>query len=112
MSAAPPFLFFAGWKYVPFVELGQIKSPTTTGDFLKDPFNLVAVPAVSQHLHVRLLENWDVVAIIGDSTFFHSGLTGLVNAIHNNHNFTLVILDNATTAMTGHQPPWCRYAEP
>ncbi len=45
-----------------------------------------------------------VVSFIGDSTFFHSGITGLVNAVHNNHNFTLVILDNGTTAMTGHQP--------
>jgi indolepyruvate ferredoxin oxidoreductase, alpha subunit len=45
-----------------------------------------------------------VIAFIGDSTFFHSGLTGLVNAVYNNHNFTLVILDNDTTAMTGHQP--------
>jgi indolepyruvate ferredoxin oxidoreductase, alpha subunit len=45
-----------------------------------------------------------VVAFIGDSTFFHSGMTGLVNAVFNNHNFTLVILDNGTTAMTGHQP--------
>jgi indolepyruvate ferredoxin oxidoreductase alpha subunit len=46
----------------------------------------------------------DVVSFIGDSTFFHSGITGLVNAVHNNHKFTLVILDNGTTAMTGHQP--------
>jgi indolepyruvate ferredoxin oxidoreductase, alpha subunit len=45
-----------------------------------------------------------VVGFIGDSTFFHSGITGLVNAVHNNHNFTLIILDNGTTAMTGHQP--------
>jgi indolepyruvate ferredoxin oxidoreductase alpha subunit len=45
-----------------------------------------------------------VIAFIGDSTFFHSGITGLVNAVFNNHNFTLVILDNGTTAMTGHQP--------
>jgi indolepyruvate ferredoxin oxidoreductase alpha subunit len=45
-----------------------------------------------------------VVAFIGDSTFFHSGITGLINAVHNNHKFTLVILDNGTTAMTGHQP--------
>jgi indolepyruvate ferredoxin oxidoreductase alpha subunit len=44
-----------------------------------------------------------VVAFIGDSTFFHSGITGLINAVHNNHKFTLVILDNGTTAMTGHQ---------
>jgi len=45
-----------------------------------------------------------VVSFIGDSTFFHSGITGLVNAVHNNHRFTLVIMDNGTTAMTGHQP--------
>lgn len=45
-----------------------------------------------------------VVGFIGDSTFFHSGIPGLVNAVFNNHNFTLVILDNGTTAMTGHQP--------
>jgi indolepyruvate ferredoxin oxidoreductase alpha subunit len=45
-----------------------------------------------------------VIAFIGDSTFFHSGIPGLINAVFNNHNFTLVILDNGTTAMTGHQP--------
>ena len=45
-----------------------------------------------------------VVAFIGDSTFFHSGMTGLVNAVFNRHNLLLVILDNGTTAMTGHQP--------
>jgi indolepyruvate ferredoxin oxidoreductase, alpha subunit len=45
-----------------------------------------------------------VVAFIGDSTFFHSGLSPLANAVYNNHNFILVILDNGTTGMTGHQP--------
>ena len=45
-----------------------------------------------------------IVAFIGDSTFFHSGIPGLVNAVHHNHDFTLVILENGTTAMTGHQP--------
>ncbi|MDR0827941.1 MAG: indolepyruvate ferredoxin oxidoreductase subunit alpha [Desulfovibrio sp.] len=45
-----------------------------------------------------------VVAFIGDSTFFHSGMTGLVNAVFNRHNILVVILDNGTTAMTGHQP--------
>jgi indolepyruvate ferredoxin oxidoreductase alpha subunit len=45
-----------------------------------------------------------VVSFIGDSTFFHSGIPGLVNAVFNNHNLTLVILDNGITAMTGHQP--------
>jgi indolepyruvate ferredoxin oxidoreductase alpha subunit len=45
-----------------------------------------------------------VVAFIGDSTFFHSGMTGLANAVFNRHNLQVIILDNGTTAMTGHQP--------
>ncbi|MFH1488584.1 MAG: indolepyruvate ferredoxin oxidoreductase subunit alpha [Pseudomonadota bacterium] len=45
-----------------------------------------------------------VVATIGDSTFFHSGTAGLVNAVYNGARFILVILDNMTTAMTGMQP--------
>ncbi len=45
-----------------------------------------------------------VVAFIGDSTFFHAGIPGLVNAVSHGHRFILVILDNGTTAMTGHQP--------
>ncbi|MGC9115706.1 MAG: indolepyruvate ferredoxin oxidoreductase subunit alpha [Fervidicoccaceae archaeon] len=45
-----------------------------------------------------------VVATIGDSTFFHTGLPALANAVSNGSDFILVILDNGTTAMTGHQP--------
>ncbi len=49
-----------------------------------------------------------VVAVIGDSTFLHSGITPLVDAIYNRGQLTVVILDNGTTAMTGHQPhPGC-----
>ena len=44
-----------------------------------------------------------VVAVIGDSTFMHSGITGLVDAVYNDGHFTILILDNHTTAMTGHQ---------
>lgn len=43
------------------------------------------------------------VAVIGDSTFIHSGITGLVNAVYNESGITLIILDNSTTGMTGHQ---------
>ena len=46
----------------------------------------------------------DVVATIGDSTFLHTGLPGLVNAVYNGASMVVVILDNRTTAMTGHQP--------
>ncbi len=45
-----------------------------------------------------------IVATIGDSTFFHSGTAGLLNAVYNGARFILVILDNMTTAMTGMQP--------
>jgi indolepyruvate ferredoxin oxidoreductase alpha subunit len=48
-------------------------------------------------------ENEKVVAVIGDSTFIHSGITGLIDAIYNNSNITVIILDNGTTAMTGGQ---------
>lgn len=44
-----------------------------------------------------------VVAFIGDSTFFHAGMPGIVNALFNNHNITLIVMENGTTAMTGHQ---------
>lgn len=43
-------------------------------------------------------------AFVGDSTFFASAITGAVNAVYNQADMTLVILDNSTTAMTGHQP--------
>lgn len=45
-----------------------------------------------------------VLTFIGDSTFFHAGLPGIINAVMHNHNMTLVVMENGTTAMTGHQP--------
>ena len=44
------------------------------------------------------------VAFIGDSTFFHSGIPAVINAVYNRADITLAVLDNRTTAMTGHQP--------
>ena len=44
-----------------------------------------------------------VIAVIGDSTFLHSGITGVVDGVYNKGQITIVILDNSTTAMTGHQ---------
>jgi indolepyruvate ferredoxin oxidoreductase alpha subunit len=44
-----------------------------------------------------------VVVFMGDSTFFHAALPGLINAIHNRHNVTMIVMENGTTAMTGHQ---------
>jgi len=45
-----------------------------------------------------------IVAVIGDSTFFHSGITGLIDIVYNRGFTTVIILDNRTTGMTGHQP--------
>jgi indolepyruvate ferredoxin oxidoreductase alpha subunit len=46
----------------------------------------------------------DVICTIGDSTFLHTGIQGLMNAVYNGADITVVILDNRITAMTGHQP--------
>ncbi len=48
-------------------------------------------------------EDKRIIAVIGDSTFLHSGITGIVNAVYNMAKTTIIILDNRTTAMTGHQ---------
>ncbi len=58
---------------------------------------------ISQGLHI--IEP-DAVhfAFIGDSTFFASGITGVINAVYNQTDIVLAVLDNSTTAMTGHQP--------
>ena len=49
-------------------------------------------------------EDTTAFAFVGDSTFFASGITGVVNAVYNQADMVLIVLDNSTTAMTGHQP--------
>jgi indolepyruvate ferredoxin oxidoreductase alpha subunit len=44
------------------------------------------------------------VAVIGDSTFLHTGINGLINSVYNGGQSTVLILDNRITGMTGHQP--------
>lgn len=44
------------------------------------------------------------LAFIGDSTFFHTGIPGIINAVYQGTDITVIVLDNRTTAMTGHQP--------
>ena len=58
---------------------------------------------MAQGLHV-VEPNAVHFAFIGDSTFFHSGITGVINAVYNRTPIVVVVLDNATTAMTGLQP--------
>ncbi|MEM3737115.1 MAG: indolepyruvate ferredoxin oxidoreductase subunit alpha [Candidatus Bathyarchaeia archaeon] len=45
-----------------------------------------------------------VIGVVGDSTFFHASIPGLINAVYNSHKFVCVVLDNQTTAMTSFQP--------
>jgi indolepyruvate ferredoxin oxidoreductase alpha subunit len=45
-----------------------------------------------------------IISFMGDSTFFHSGIPPVINAVHHNHDVVITVLDNRTTAMTGHQP--------
>jgi indolepyruvate ferredoxin oxidoreductase, alpha subunit len=61
-----------------------------------------ASPGIASGLSLNNREK-KVVAFLGDSTFFHAGLPGLINTIFNSHNITLIIMENGTTAMTGHQ---------
>ena len=58
---------------------------------------------MAQGLH-RIEPDTVNFSFIGDSTFFASGMTGIVNAVYNQTDIILMVLDNSTTAMTGHQP--------
>ncbi len=58
---------------------------------------------MAQGLH-RIEPDTVNFSFIGDSTFFASGMTGIVNAVYNRTDIILMVLDNSTTAMTGHQP--------
>lgn len=58
---------------------------------------------IAQGLH-RIEPDAVNFAFIGDSTFFHTGIPGVINAVYNETDIVLIVLDNSTTAMTGHQP--------
>ncbi|MBR7008788.1 MAG: indolepyruvate ferredoxin oxidoreductase subunit alpha [Ruminococcus sp.] len=58
---------------------------------------------IAQGLHIIEPDTLNF-SFIGDSTFFASGITGVINAVYNQNDIILIVLDNSTTAMTGHQP--------
>ncbi|MDD4308020.1 MAG: indolepyruvate ferredoxin oxidoreductase subunit alpha [Thermoplasmata archaeon] len=76
-----------------------IQDPLNTADFL-----LCMGSSVDAAGGFSKATDQKVLAYLGDSTFFHSGIHGVVNAVYNRHRFVYTILDNRTTAMTGHQP--------
>ena len=92
-----------GLKHVLATDIGcysmSFLDPINYGDSL---LSMGACMGVAAGMQYAVQEK--VVAMVGDSTFYHAGLPGLVNAIHHNDDFTLVVLDNEVTAMTGQQP--------
>jgi indolepyruvate ferredoxin oxidoreductase alpha subunit len=76
-----------------------IESPYEAADYL-----LAMGSSIGTSCGFSKATNQNIVCFIGDSTFFHSGIPPLINAVHNKHNFVLTVLDNRTTAMTGGQP--------
>ncbi len=61
-----------------------------------------ASPAIASGLSLNKGTR-NIIAFMGDSTFFHAAMPSVINAIFNNHNFTMILMENGTTAMTGHQ---------
>ena len=76
-----------------------IESPYQAADYL-----LAMGSSIGTSCGFSKATNQNIVCFLGDSTFFHSGIPPLINAVHNKHNFVLTVLDNRTTAMTGGQP--------
>jgi indolepyruvate ferredoxin oxidoreductase alpha subunit len=76
-----------------------IMPPLNVGDIM-----ICMGASVSMAQGISKATDADTVAIIGDSTFFHAGIPGLINAVYNNHKVVVAVLDNLATAMTGHQP--------
>ena len=74
-------------------------APLSVGDIL-----VCMGSSISTAQGISKVTGRNTIAIVGDSTFFHATLSGLVNAVYNNSKVVLVVLDNQTTAMTGNQP--------
>ena len=75
----------------------------------QEPFNLQDYlfcmgSSVSIGHGINKSTNQKIIAFVGDSSFFHAGIPALINAVYNNSNLLIIILDNQTTAMTGYQP--------
>ncbi len=78
--------------------LGLFK-PLETQDWM---FSMGASEGVAHG--IRKVSDQKVIAFLGDSTFFHAGMPGMVNAVYNKSNPLIIVMDNRITAMTGHEP--------
>ena len=115
----PPMLC-AGCPHVGlFYELGKIKDVIAIGDIgcyalsgnpplnAKD-FALCMGSGFSMahgaaKIMTKFAENKKIVGVVGDSTFFHTGMNSMLDAVYNHSNVTLIVVDNRITGMTGHQ---------
>jgi len=102
-----------------FFELSKRKDAVITGDIgcytlgSADPLNAMdsvicmGAGVSAAHGFAKVFEqtndNRKVFGVVGDSTFFHSGITSLIDIVYNQSNCTIIILDNRVTGMTGHQ---------
>ncbi len=116
VPARPPALC-AGCSHRGIFTALKLEGATVFGDI--GCYTLAALPPISTMdtcicmgasisasigmVKARKGEKRKMACAIGDSTFFHSGVTGLIDAVHNDAPFVTVILDNRITAMTGHQ---------
>lgn len=114
----PPALC-PGCPHTPVYYVLKLLKPIVTGDI--GCYTLAALPPLSttdscvdmgasignafgiELAYRKRKEKPKIVAMIGDSTFFHSGITPLIDMVYNKGAGTVIILDNSTTAMTGHQ---------
>lgn len=76
-----------------------IYPPYETQDFI---FSMGAVQGITHG--IKKVSDQKAISFIGDSTFFHAGMPGLLNMAYNKSNPLVIVLDNRITAMTGHQP--------
>lgn len=76
-----------------------INPPYNVADYL-----LSMSSSIGDGCGFSMATNQTVISFIGDSTFFHSGVSPLINGVHNGQNFIVTVLDNRITAMTGGQP--------
>jgi indolepyruvate ferredoxin oxidoreductase alpha subunit len=119
VAGRPPMLC-AGCPHVGlFYELGKIKDVVAVGDIgcyalsgnpplnAKDFALCMGAGFSMAHGAAKITDKFGaahkIVAVMGDSTFFHSGMTSLLDAVYNNSNAVFIIVDNRITGMTGHQ---------
>jgi indolepyruvate ferredoxin oxidoreductase alpha subunit len=115
LPARPPVLCAGCPHRGVFAALGKWNDIVVCGDI--GCYSLGVMPPLSRidtilcmgggitvaHGMAKAGEQKHIVGMVGDSTFFHSGITGLTNVAVNKSNVVIVIVDNRTTAMTGHQ---------